>query len=87
VEVDFVVAPEYWRNGFANEAAKAALSCVFNMLGLERIIALAKPDNTASRRVIEKIGMHLVKETEYWGMTCVYYDLSKAEYDHKNRQR
>jgi ribosomal-protein-alanine N-acetyltransferase len=78
VEVDFVVAPKNWGRGFATEAAKAALEYGFTVLGLKRIIALAKPDNIASRRVIEKIGMHFVKNAQYWGITCAYYELSKA---------
>jgi RimJ/RimL family protein N-acetyltransferase len=81
VEVDFVVAPKYWRNGFATEAAKAALIYGFETLDLDRIIALAKPENTASRKVMEKIGMHFVKNAQYWGITVVYYEVSKAEYN------
>jgi RimJ/RimL family protein N-acetyltransferase len=77
VEVDFVVAPNYWRRGFATEAAKAALTYGFTVLGLERIIALAKPENTASRRVIEKTGMHFVKNAQYWGITVLYFEISK----------
>jgi ribosomal-protein-alanine N-acetyltransferase len=81
VEVDFVIAPKYWRRGFATEAAMAALKYGFGTLALNRIIALAKPENIASRRVIEKIRMHFVKDAQYWGITCAYYNISKAEYD------
>jgi ribosomal-protein-alanine N-acetyltransferase len=84
VEVDFVIAPKYWRNGFATEAAKAALIYGFETLDLDRIIALSKPENTASRKVMEKIGMHFVKNAQYWGITVVYYEVSKAEYNHMN---
>ena len=45
-----------------------------------RIIALAKLENTASRRVIEKIGMRYTKNAEYWGMTCAYDEISKTEH-------
>jgi ribosomal-protein-alanine N-acetyltransferase len=80
VEVDFVVAPNYWRRGFATEAAKAALAHGFTALDLERIIALAKPENTASLKVIEKIGMHFVKYAQHWGVTLAYNEISKADY-------
>jgi len=80
VEVDFVLARNYWGRGYATEAAKAALAYGFDSLQLDRIIALTKPENIASRRVIEKIGMRYVKNAEYWGITCAYYDISKAEH-------
>ena len=67
VEIDFVVSPNSWGKGYATEAAKTALAYGFENLRLQTIIALAKPENTASRRVIEKIGMHFIKKAEYWG--------------------
>ena len=81
VEVDFVVTPDSWGRGYATEAAKASLTYGFEKLKLDRIIALAKPENTASRRVIEKIGMPYVKNAEYWGMTCAYYAISRSQYE------
>jgi len=78
VEVDFVIAREYWGRGYATEAVWATLAYGFDVLGLNRIIGLAKPDNIASRRVMEKIGMRHVKNAEYWGITCAYYEIMKA---------
>jgi ribosomal-protein-alanine N-acetyltransferase len=80
IEVDFVLARDSWGRGYATEAAKAALAYGFGTLMLDKIIALAKPENIASRRVIEKIGMRYTKRAEYWGITCAYYDISRAEY-------
>lgn len=80
VELDFVVARDCWGRGYVTEAATAALEFGFGILKLDRIIALSKPENTASRRVIEKMGMMYRKEAEYWGIVCAYYDISKADY-------
>jgi len=80
VEVDFVVARSFWGKGFATEAARAVLTYGFEVLKLETIIALTKPENAAARRVMEKNGMRYVKEAEYWGITCAYYEISKTEY-------
>lgn len=85
VEIDFVIAPDYWRKGYATEAAEAVLKYGFENLKLNRVIALAKPENTASRRVIEKIGMQYVKEAQYWGITCAYYAISKSQYQNLSR--
>ena len=43
--------------GFATEAAKALLRFGFDTQGLEEVIAPIAPENQASRRVAEKLGM------------------------------
>jgi len=78
VEVDFIIARNHWQHGYATEAAQAALAYGFDILKLDRIIALAKPDNIASRRVIEKIGMRYVKDAQYWGIACAYYEAKRV---------
>jgi ribosomal-protein-alanine N-acetyltransferase len=81
VEIDFVLASRYWKKGYATEAAKASLYYGFKILTLDRIIALAKPENSASLRVIKKIGMHYTKNTEYWNIICAKYELFRTEYN------
>lgn len=46
-----------WGQGYATEAARAALAHGFGPLGLLEIVAFAVSGNTASRRVMERIGM------------------------------
>lgn len=41
---------------------------------ISRIIALSKPDNVKSRRVIEKIGLKFIDCREYFKMECAYYE-------------
>lgn len=48
-----------WGRGYATEAAAAMLELGFDALGLRRIWATCDPDNAASRRVLEKVGMTL----------------------------
>ena|SRR5688572_10733038 len=56
-ETGFAIAPDRWGSGFATEAAEAVLRFGFDELGLHRIWATCRPDNAASYRVLEKIGM------------------------------
>ena len=58
VEVSWRVAREHWGHGYATEAGRAALEFGFERLGLEEIVAFTVPDNVASRRVMERLGMH-----------------------------
>jgi len=56
VDLGFAFLPEFWREGYAHEAASAVLAHAQNDLGLERILAIANPDNDASIRLLEKLG-------------------------------
>jgi len=50
---------DFWGRGYATEAANALLSFGFETLNLHRIYATCDPENGASVRVLEKIGMTL----------------------------
>lgn len=56
-EIGYVVNPKYAGQGFATEAGRLVLDFGFEQLGLNRIEARYMAENTASRRVMEKIGM------------------------------
>jgi ribosomal-protein-alanine N-acetyltransferase len=51
-----------WGKGYATEAAFACLKYGFEKLGLPRIVGRAMPDNFASLKVLEKIGMKYIGE-------------------------
>ncbi len=57
VEAAYLVRRDRWGRGYATEALGAILGMGREQLGHERIVALAYPDNRASRRVMEKAGM------------------------------
>jgi RimJ/RimL family protein N-acetyltransferase len=50
------VDPNYWGRGYATEVACLLLRFGFENLGLHRIWATHHPDNSASRRVLDKVG-------------------------------
>jgi ribosomal-protein-alanine N-acetyltransferase len=57
VEVGWRLAAEHWGHGYATEAALAAVSFGFELLGLEEIVSFTVPTNRRSIRVMEKLGM------------------------------
>ncbi len=57
VEVGWRLARSTWGQGIAPEAARAAVADGFDRLGLDEIVSFTWEGNTASRRVMEKIGM------------------------------
>lgn len=59
VELVYVIAPWAWGRGYASEAGEAMLRFAFDVLDLPRVVSLVHPDNERSRRVAEKLGMHV----------------------------
>ena len=64
VEVAYLLDKNFWNQGLATEAAKGVLEYAFTSLNLTRIICLMDPDNTASRKVAERLGMKLERKVE-----------------------
>jgi len=56
-EIAFNLARAHWNRGLATEAAGAVLRFAFSQLGLNRVEATCMPENLASRKVLEKLGM------------------------------
>jgi RimJ/RimL family protein N-acetyltransferase len=80
VEVGYGVARDYWGQGLMTEAARASLRYGFERAGLERIVAVAMPENTASRRIMEKLGMRYEKNVFHYGHDLVYYAIGRDEF-------
>jgi [ribosomal protein S5]-alanine N-acetyltransferase len=57
VEIAFALDPSCWNLGYATEAARACIDANFITLGLSSIVATVYPDNTASCRVLTKLGL------------------------------
>ena len=73
VEVLYGLAKAYWGRGIATQAAKAAIAYGFNVVHLGKLIALALPENLASRRVIEKAGLQYEKLIHIFNLDALYY--------------
>jgi RimJ/RimL family protein N-acetyltransferase len=79
-EIGWWLARRHWGRGLATEAAQCALRDAFERVGLERVVSVAMVGNTASRRVMEKLGLHLECEFESEGVKLVQYEILHAEY-------
>ena len=80
VELAYLLAKSEWGRGLATEAGAACLRYGFEQLGLGAIAALTRPDNTRSRRVMERLNMKYVRDGDYHGYSCVWYSISRDEW-------
>jgi ribosomal-protein-alanine N-acetyltransferase len=73
IEAGWAIVPERWGQGLATEVAWASIRAAFGKLGLRDIVALALPDNRASRRVMEKTGFVYERDVTYAELPHVLY--------------
>ncbi len=55
-DIGFAFLPQYWSMGYAFEAALATVTHARDTFGLTRLLAITSPDNTASQRLLDKLG-------------------------------
>lgn len=87
-EIGWVFNPKYYNHGYASEAAQGILKFGFEDMHLHRVIATCQPENIASSRVMEKIGMRkegyfqkcIPAGNEWWDE--YYYAILKEEWIH-----
>lgn len=69
VEIGYDIVPAYQRQGYATEIGRAFVNWVWKQPSVSRITAECRPDNIASIRVLEKLGLHRTAEQQdmlYW---------------------
>jgi RimJ/RimL family protein N-acetyltransferase len=80
IELTYTFARPAWGKGYATEAGRAALAFAFTAAGLAEVIAVAHPENAASVRVLEKLGMRADGTGQYYGAELVRYVLTAADW-------
>ena len=77
VELKYLLAEEFWGKGIATEASRASLLYAVTDTDLELIIGLVHPENIASQKVLEKVGMSFIERKQYFGMECLRYAIGR----------
>jgi len=77
VEVGWHVRRDRWGEGIAPEAGAGCRDWAFGHLDAERIISLIRPENLQSRRVAEKLGMTVWRETTHADLAHLVYAIQR----------
>jgi RimJ/RimL family protein N-acetyltransferase len=88
IDLGYRLRRSAWNKGYATEGSRALINMGFTELGVERVFAHTMAVNTASRRVLEKCGLTLVRTIPYGGTDPiegaehgeVEYALTRAEW-------
>jgi RimJ/RimL family protein N-acetyltransferase len=92
-EIWYLVRPDHWGRGIAAEAARMLLSIGFGEMNLHRMFATCLPENPASSRVLENIGLrregHQLKSLKIHGVwrDCICYGILREEWEARNAPR
>jgi RimJ/RimL family protein N-acetyltransferase len=73
VELAWAVVPDRWGEGLATEMGALALDVAFGRLALPDVVAVTLPANTASRRVMEKLGLTYERDVVHATLPHVLY--------------
>ncbi len=77
IELMYDLHPDHWGRGLASEAVAAVMADGFSVTGAETIIAVVRPDNLASIRVLEKADFRATGETVAYGESLLRYERSR----------
>lgn len=80
IEVGYAINSDFWDKGYATEAANRMLKYGFEELNLERIVAVAFPENTPSQKVMKKLGMERVGIGKFYDKDLVQFAISKDKF-------
>ena len=93
VELGYRLCKSAWGNGYATEGSRALIGKGFTEFGVQRVVAETMAVNKASRRVMEKAGLKLVRTFhEPWPYPIdgsefgdVEYALDKADWQQQDQ--
>ncbi len=77
VEVGWKLVRHAWGNGYATEAARASIEWGWEMLDVPALISLIHPQNDASMRVAERLGMHRARHHTINGQRAIVFELAR----------
>jgi RimJ/RimL family protein N-acetyltransferase len=79
-ELVYLLDEPYWKQGLASEIGRECLRHGFEDHGFERIVAMAKPGNTASRHVLQKLNMRFEGYKSYYDCDVVFFGIQRAAF-------
>lgn len=75
VDIGYRFLPECWGKGYATESAQALITAGRVQHGITRIVGLVQPENIASARVLQKVGLVFERKirVDGWPLDLDFY--------------
>jgi RimJ/RimL family protein N-acetyltransferase len=79
IEVGYHFGKFAWGKGYATEAARAVIEHGFRVLDVDYLVGVVFPENPASQRVLEKVGMTYRGMREIFGFNLMHYKIDRVD--------
>lgn len=79
IELGYYFGRRAWGRGIATEVARAFMEHAFGALQLEEVVAVVRPDNHASKRVLEKAGLRYERMAHHYDADVEFWSARAAE--------
>jgi RimJ/RimL family protein N-acetyltransferase len=81
LEIGWKLARHAWGQRYATEAARAAMSWAWTTLDAPRLISVIHPENGASIRVAERLGLRPARDDVINGQPVVIFDIARPAHN------
>ena len=80
VEIGYYFGQHAWGHGYATEAGEAALKYGFEELHLPCIVAVVRPENSASQHVLTKLGLRHKRDEPHYGFDVQVWEIDASTF-------
>lgn len=80
-EIEWKLGVQYWGKGYATELGKQMIKDTFAATNVKGIYGMAQPENIASRKVLEKIGMKYIGNQVFRNQEDSFYYIANPKFD------
>ena len=77
IEIGYELGKKYWNQGYASELVHALIEWGFTHLNVQRLVAVTRPENLKSQRVLDKVGMYYKKTIRLNGKMLLFYVIKR----------
>ena len=77
IEIGWRLLPDTWGHGYAGETARAMADFAFRELPITQLLSNADPQNAASIKVMQRLGMRFLERRHYYGSECATYVMDR----------
>ncbi len=74
-EIGYRFIEKHWGKGYATESGLACVDFAFNEMKVEALYAYADAENSRSRNILAKIGLHYINSFDFEGQEHVWYEM------------
>ena len=79
-ELGYALGQAFWGQGYGTEAARAVARYGFEQANLDRMFAVAFPENQPSWRILQQLGFVYEKDVTHYNLPLAYYGLQRDQF-------